>query len=129
METQKMSNRALTMLNESGDQTIVWDEASDAQMEEIIRKKMDAGIIFFIIEPRFFGLLPSKKTELKDATEAKKHRALAIRDQDLSKFVSDAPGADMVKTPEGSVKTVRKSKDASEVAKSESVAVKPMKGG
>lgn len=124
-----MSNRALTMLNESGDQTIVWDEASDAQMEEIIRKKMDAGIIFFIIEPRFFGLLPSKKTELKDATEAKKHRALAIRDQDLSKFVSDAPGADMVKTPEGSVKTVRKSKDASEVAKSESVAVKPMKGG
>ena len=124
-----MSNRALTMLNESGDQTIVWDEASDAQMEEIIRKKMDAGIVFFIIEPRFFGLLPSKKTELKDATEAKKHRALAIRDQDLAKFVSDAPGADMVKTPDGSVKTVRKSKDAAEVAKSESVAVKPMKGG
>ena len=124
-----MSNRALTMLNESGDQTIVWDEASDAQMEEIIRKKMDAGIVFFIIEPRFFGLLPSKKTELKDATEAKKHRALAIRDQDLAKFVSDAPGAYMVKTPDGSVKTVRKSKDAAEVAKSESVAVKPMKGG
>lgn len=124
-----MATRALTILNEAGDQTIVWDESSDDQMEKIIAKKMAEGLVFFIIEPRFFGLLPSKKTELKNAAEAKKHRALSIRDQDLAKFVGGTDDADMVKTPDGSVKTVRKAKTAKEAATSQSVAVKPLRGG
>lgn len=119
---------ALTMLNESGDTTIVWDEDQDAQMEEIIAKKMAAGVTFFIVEPRFFGLLPPKKTPLKDAANAVKHRALSIPDSDLAKFVESGAG-EAVKTPDAPVKTVRKAKNAEEVAASQSVGVKPMKGG
>lgn len=123
-----MTTRALTILNDCGDQTIVWDESSDERMTEIIRKKMEQGVIFFVVEPRFFGLLPAKKTELKNADDARKHRALSIRDEDLQAFVSDGAG-EVTKTPPAQVKTVRKATKPEEVAKAESVAVKPMKGG
>ena len=120
--------RATTILNEAGDQTIVWTEDRDDEMVEIIKKKMAQGIVFFVIEPRFFGLLPSRRTELKEADEARKHRALAIRDEDFRKFVSDGDG-EVVKTPDKPVQTVRRAKDATDAAKSETVGVKPMKGG
>lgn len=123
-----MTVRALTILNEQGDQTIVWTEDSDDRMEEIIARKMAEGIVFFIVEPRFFGLLPSKRTELQDASEARRHRALAIRDEDFAKFVGEG-GGEVVKTPPEKVKTTRKSRNPKEVAKSQSVGVRPMQGG
>ena len=123
-----MSVRATTILNQEGDQTIVWTEDRDDEMEAIIQKKMDAGMTFFVIEPRFFGLLPSKKTELKDAAEAKKHRALSIRDEDFAAFCG-LDGADVVKTPDAKVKSVRKAKTAKEVASNQSVGVQPRQGG
>lgn len=120
--------RAVTILNDAGDQTIVWTEDRDDAMVEIIRKKMEEGIAFFIVEPRFFGLLPARKTPLTDADEARKHRALAIRDEDFARFVGDGNG-EVVKTPDKPVTTVRRARRAEEVAGSQSVGVKPMKGG
>lgn len=123
-----MSTRALTMLNESGDTTIVWTEDRDSEMEEIIRRKMAEGVSFFIVQPRFKGLLPSKRTPLTDASKAREHRALSIPDTDFAKFVGDGYG-EAVPTPAQKVRTSRRSKDPAEVARSESVGVKPMKGG
>lgn len=123
-----MSVRALTVLNDAGDQTLVWTEDRDSEMEEIIRKKMAEGIAFFIVEPRFFGFLPAKKTALADAKDAKAHRALSVRDEDFRKFCG-LDGADVVKTPDKRVETVRRATDAADVAKNESVGVKQMKGG
>jgi len=116
------------MLNIRGDTTIVWTEDRDEEMEAIIQKKMDEGCAFFIVEPRFFGLLPSKKTKLEKAADAKQHRALSIPDEDFAKFVS-ADGAELVSTPAAPVKSVRKTKSAKEVAKGQSVGVRPMRGG
>lgn len=123
-----MSIRAVTILNKTGDTTITWTEDRDDEMEAIIAKKMKEGIVFFIIEPRAFGLLPPKKTELADASDARKYRALAIPDEDFSKFV-EAGSGEAVKTPAEPVRRARKSKDAKEIAKSQSVGVQPMKGG
>jgi hypothetical protein len=116
------------MLNEAGDTTIIWDEDRDEEMEEIIRRKMEEGVTFFIIEPRFFGLIPPKKTKLADPAKAREHRALSIPDADFAAFVSDGKG-EAVPTPEAKVKGTRVSRNPKEVAKSESVGVKPMKGG
>lgn len=120
--------RALTMLNQSGDTTIVWTDDRDDEMEAIIAKKMAEGVTFFTIEPRFFGLLPSKKTRLTDAAEARKHRALSIPDEDFAQFVQSS-GADAVKTPAAPVAGAMIERDPKKVAKSQSVGVKPMKGG
>lgn len=123
-----MTTRSLTMLNERGDTTIVWDEDQDGEMEKIIAKKMKQGVSFFIVEPRFFGLLPPKKTELKKAKDARKFRALAIPDEDLSAFVSSGAGDEVV-TPTGKVSTKGKAKTAKQAAQSQTVGVRPARGG
>ncbi len=123
-----MAKRALTLLNSSGDQTIVWDERSDDEMERIIQKKMDEGVTFYIIEPRAWGLLPPKKTPLESFDDALKHRALSIKDTDFAAFCGEGK-AEVVPTPAAPVKTVKRGRNAKEVAKSESVGVQPRKGG
>ena len=123
-----MAIRSVTLLNESGDQTILWQEEQDDEMERIIQKKMDQGVTFYIVEPRAWGFLPPKKTTLKNVADALKHRALAIKDSDFAAFVGEGKG-DAVPTPAAPVKTVRRGKTAKEVAQSESVGVKPRRGG
>lgn len=120
--------RATTILNEVGDTTIVWTDDRDGEMETIIARKMEQGITFFIIEPRFFGLLPAKKTPLKDPGEARKHRALAIPDEDFATFVADGKG-DAVATPSEPTRGSRLSRSAKEIAGSQSVGVRQAKGG
>ena len=114
---------ALTMLNECGDTTVSWTADRDDEMEAIIRAKMAQGITFFIIEPRFGG-----RMKLDDAGNARQYRALAIPDEDLRKFV-EAGAGDAVATPSAPVRKARISRNAKEVAKSESVAVKQRRGG
>lgn len=120
--------RALTILNQTGDQTVVWGEEDDDQMEKVIAKMMERGVTFFIVEPRAWGLLSPKKTALAAASEARKHRALSIKDGDLSAFVLGG-GGEVMSTPTMPTKTVRRGKTAKEIATSESVAVQPRRGG
>lgn len=123
-----MAIRALTMLNEAGDTTIAWSSETDDAMAEIIQKKMDQGVVFFLIEPRMGGLLPPEKTKLENAADALKHRALSIPDEHLAALVGEGKAV-ALKTPPAKVKTVRKTKDAKEAARSETVGVRPMRGG
>lgn len=123
-----MTTRALTLLNEQGDQSLIWDEDSDETMIAFIEAKMKAGWQFFIVEPRFFGLLPPKKTPLKNAEEACKYRAVSIRDEDMARLVEEG-AADIVRTPPEPVKAVKKSKDPKEIASSQSVGVRAARGG
>lgn len=123
-----MSLRALTMLNEAGDVTIVWEESSDDAMERIIDEKMKAGCSFFIIEPRFGGLAAPIKRPLQAPADALKHRALAIPDADLAAFVGAGAGA-LTATPDKPAKTVRRAKTAKEAATAETVGVQARKGG
>lgn len=125
---KKTAIRSLTMLNESGDTSIVWDEDQDDEMERIIQRKMDAGVTFYIIEPRAWGLLPPKKTPLIDVKDAFEKRALSIKDADLAAFVGEGKG-DVVSAPNAPIKTVRRGKTAKEVAGAESVGIKQRKGG
>lgn len=123
-----MTTRALTVLNECGDVTICWQDERDDEMEAVIQKKMDAGMVFFIVTPRAFGLLPPKKVKLENAADARKHRALAIPDEDFAKFVESGAG-EAVATPAEKIKGSRISRSAKEVAENQSVGVKPRKGG
>ena len=120
--------RALTMLNESGDITLVWEEHNDAAMEALIQKRMNDGCTFFIVEARFGGLVAPSKRKLEEATNAKKYRALSVPDEDAAKFVEEGK-AELVPTPAQPLKKTRMSRSAKEVAKSESVGIKPRRGG
>lgn len=124
----EQQTRALTMLNQSGDTTIVWTEDRDDEMEAIIAKKMAEGVAFFTIEPRFLGLLPAKKTRLAHPRDARQHRALSIPDEDFARFVESGAG-DAIRTPDAPLAGATIERDPKKVASSQSVGVKPMKGG
>jgi hypothetical protein len=124
-----MARRALTILNETGDVTITWDEDADERILPIIVKKMAAGIAFFLIEPRMGGLVaPDTSKPLKKITDALKHRALSMKDEDFESMVAEGK-AELVRTPAAPARTVRKAKTAREVTTGESVGVQPMRGG
>jgi hypothetical protein len=121
--------RALTLLNDQGDVTISWSADRDEEMTQIISKKMAAGVTFFLIEPRLDPNGPLVRGKpLKKAADAKKYHSLLVRDEDLAKFVESGAG-EAIKTPDARVKTVKRSKDPAEVARSESVGVRPNRGG
>lgn len=115
--------RAFTMLNEDGDTTLAWTEDMDDAMEQIIQKKMDAGVTFFIIDPRLCTRQP-----LKRASDAARHRMLAVRDEDLAKFVGEGT-VDVIKTPDQPATVKRKAQTAREVVENETVGVTPRRGG
>lgn len=122
-------NRALTILNETGDVTIIWDEAADERMLEIIEKKMAAGINFFMIEHRMGGLFaPDTSKQVAYSREALKYRALSMRDADFEGMVT-AGAAALVATPSAPARTVRRARTAREVVSGESVGVQQMRGG
>lgn len=119
---------SMILLDESGDTTIVWDEDTEAALIPIIQKKMDAGIIFYIIKPRALALLPPKKVRAKKIAEIKKAGAVVINDADLSALFEKGDVVP-VKSGDGDIVTVKKSNSASEVAKSNTVAIRPARGG
>ena len=128
-----MQVRALTLLNERGDSTLIWTEDRDDEMERIIQKKLDEGCIFYLIDSRF-----GTRQKLTVAADANQHRMLAIPDEDFAKFVGGpvdpAAGAEhhtaaIVRTPDAPIKGARRAKTAKEVATGESVGTKPRRGG
>lgn len=122
--------RSLTMLNECGDTTITWSPEQDDEIEKIIAAKMAAGVTFFTIvarQPGQKGRLP-KPRQIKDASEARKYRALSIPDADLSKLILDGKG-EAVPTPAEPAQVIGKAKTPKEVASGHSVGVKPRRGG
>lgn len=121
--------RALTILNQTGDVTVTWDAENDERMLEIIEKKMKVGITFFLIEPRMGGIVaPDTSKPLKKTKDALKHRALSMKDADFEAMVAEGK-AELVKTPDAPVRTVRKASTAREVVAAESVGVQPRRGG
>lgn len=123
-----MSSRAMTLLDETGDVTIMWSEQNDDDMEAMIQRKMDAGITFFLVEPRFGGVVPPELKPLKKAADARKYRAISIPDDEVAKFVEDGK-AEVVPTPAARVKGSRVSRSAKEIAAGESIGVRPRRGG
>lgn len=129
-----MAMRTLTMLDETGDTTITWEAAEDAAMMAIIERKMAAGVTFYIIpqrKPGQRGRVAGPKP-LKNKADALKHRALAIKDADFSKFVLEGRGKAVVSSelePIDKAEPAKRAKTAREVASSHSVGVRPRAGG
>lgn len=115
--------RAMTMLNSTGDTTLAWSEEADDEMEALIQKRMDAGCVFFIIDSRL-----GTRTKLKKATDAHKHRHLAVGDEDFAKLFGEGK-VEAIKTPNVPAKIKGKAKTAKEVAKNETVGIQPRAGG
>jgi hypothetical protein len=120
--------RALTFLNNSGDSTITWEAENDEVMRELIAKKLSQGTAFFIIQPKVLGFIPRPKVRVTDVDQAMKHRSVSVKDNDFASIIA-AGLADVTKRPDIDTESAVQSTDPALIARSQSVAVTPMRGG
>jgi hypothetical protein len=121
-----------TIMNGRGDLTIAWDQEDDEAILNMIESKMKEGFTFFIIEPRLGGMASPSKTEIADPKNTLPNRIVSMKLADGDRAVAGLIEAGAVKPvpqPEKPVRGARKAKTAREVAKGESIAVKPARGG
>jgi hypothetical protein len=96
-------------------------------MIPLIEKKLSEGFSFFILESRPLIKVPDKKVLVSDIEKIKAEGYVIIEDKDIQSFFASNTVA-VAETP-SEIKTVRKSKTPREIARKQSVAVKPQKGG
>lgn len=117
-----MIERSLTLLNEMGHLVVTWDAAKDKEMEQIIQKKLDAGVRFFIVAPFSGEEIPVNS--LKDVTS----RTINIPDDDIAKMFTDGK-VGIVSRLTNMIDTIRPSTKATEIATNHSVGMKQFAGG
>lgn len=133
---------AITWLNMSGDVTITWDKANEEAMLALIQQKMDEGYSFFLVKPRLFGLLGSRKVPLRSARDARAAAKVVAEDQLVGHAVSRICDAQVEAALQsnvarlvpnaksgGDLEVVRRARSASEVLANQAVALRPVVGG
>lgn len=138
---------SVTLLNETGDITLTWDDGEDAEIKRMIQAKLDAGYVFFILEPRvsFLKMLGEKKRTIKDISEIKGNKIVMKTDDSVSAssflsnnvslgdsdaeqlFLSGRVGIANVR--ENNYNTVKSAKTVAEVMRSHTIATPRITAG
>lgn len=117
-----------TLMCAGGDVTFVWDEASEKQIIELIKKKMADGMAFFIVEPRLGGLIKPKRTKVKSLKDLKQNM-VTVADADFAELIGAGAMVAAAGDPKAQHEVVARAATPEEVAKSETIAVTPKRGG
>lgn len=124
--------RSLTILNLSGDSTLIWSPENDDLMREVIAERMRNGFAFFVMERRWQGLVPDRKVRVTDIDKAMASRRLTMADEVFASIVG-RDGVQLVRTPakEGALSTgeARLTRDPAVAARSQCLAVRQPVGG
>lgn len=124
-----------------GDITLVWDDQNKERVLEIIRKKMAEGVVFFTTKKYMFGKI-KRKTEVTERDLKRGNlNDIIITDEEFEKMVKDIKDKDLatlvakdgvsVGKLQGrrDLSAMKKVTNAEDVAKGNSVALKPIHGG
>jgi len=118
---------SMTFLDGSGDTTISWSDDVDADMRAAIRRLMDRGYSFFVVDSLHGGKVEvsRKVTALDQLTR----RSVVVQDEALSEMFEGGRIRVEAARPSGEVGTVRAARTVDEVSSNDTVAVRPMQGG
>lgn len=115
------------MLDKSGDITFAWTEENDEAVAETIQKKMDQGVRFFIVQP--FAGTEIEITKIEDIVG----RELRVHDEDFGKLLTDGRAGILARAgtaiKDGAMSLVRRVTDATEAARSDTMAMRQPAGG
>jgi hypothetical protein len=132
---------SITFLNSTGDITVTWEKDKEPEMLALIDQKMKAGYTFFILKPRLGGLLGHKRVVAETIADVKKAGSVIapdalgksivmnLGDAEVSAAVAAGHATVMSAARGASMDTVRRAASAAEVAKSQTVAIRPITGG
>lgn len=141
MTTTEQIQPSITFMNSSGDITISWEKDKETEMLALVQAKIDEGYTFFLLKPRAGGLLGTKKVpvdsieEIREAGSFVAPDALAksvvmnLGDEAVSKAVQSGTAHVTGIGKDKSMASVGVSRNAQEVVRSNSVAVRPISGG
>lgn len=118
----------ISILDQTGDTTISWDDDRDDEMRRVIAKKMKEGYSFFIVSQRKIPGLPPLKRKVTDVKKIKEN-SIVLRDEDFLKLMTDG-GINVDTAPARIGKAgAKRAATADEVVGKRSVATRPAKGG
>jgi len=130
-----------TFLNMCGDLTLVWDDQNKEHVLEVIRKKMKEGYVFFTTKKYLFGQIKRKGQVTDRDLRRGNLEDIIIPDDQFEKMIADMDDSDVAalvskdKVKIGKIKkgkeieAMKKAKTPEEVIESNSVAMKPIRGG
>lgn len=79
---------SITFLDGSGDVTISWTDDNKAEVLALIRRKMDQGYSFFIIERTMLGLKKTKK-QIDSVDPLQKKTSVILNDEEGADFLQE----------------------------------------
>lgn len=118
---------SITFLDQSGDTTIVWDSDTEEKILKLIEAKMAQGYVFYLVK-KVPLLNVSRRIATKSMKQIKEAGSVILKDAELERLFL---GGDIGTTsrPSTMIDTVKKASNANEVVVSQSVAVRPTRGG
>ena len=114
--------RSITWLNETGDITLSWTKDRDEVMKEIIKRKMEEGYSFFIVNTSLRG---TNYTKITSVDQIKKHK-ITMTDKEAEQLVGGASFSSLAQT---NIETTGKATTPEQVVKNKTVATRPVRGG
>lgn len=127
------NKRTLTLLNFSGDITLAWSEEQDDVMKSLIEEKLKEGYSFFSYQEnsgfkKFFK--KESEVKVKSFNDIQKREVILknIDDEDIANFVQQNK-IGIYKMTKNDFDTIKRLKDATEIVKNNTVAVRPIQGG
>ena len=118
---------SMTLLNQTGDVTITWDEKYEAEMRELIKKKIEEGYVFFIVKRKMLGLLKTKE-QVVSIDQVKKGVDLLLKDEDAIALFS-AGKINVTKEHVSDFESEGSSKDVDRILKEDTLLVRPIAAG
>ena len=127
------NNRTLTLLNFSGDITLAWSKEQDDLMKSLIEEKLKEGYSFFSYQENSgFKKFFKKESEVKvqSFNDIQKREVILknIDDEEIASFVQKNK-IGIYKMTKNDFDTIKRLKDATEIVKNNTVAVRPIQGG
>lgn len=117
-----------TILNETGDTTIAWTSERDAEVAEVIAKKMKAGVTFFIVDDTGAETKLKARVPRTILAAVGEKRRVIVRDQDFNALIESGKVVE-TSTDRRPIRSSRVSRDPAEVARSNSVGVQQRRAG
>lgn len=136
-----MAESTIVFLNMTGDVTITWDDQNEAAVLALVQKKMNEGYTFFILKPRFGGLLGNHLVPLKNIEDARAQGKVVAPDALTDRIIAQLDDADLTAEVSNGRARIRTSteavqldagyraKSARDVLGQQAVAVRPIVAG
>ena len=118
-----ITRRVMQIMDERGHTSLGWDAEDDAWVLPMIRRKMDEGYVFWIVQRR-----PLREVQLTRVEDIGDNRHVIVRDSE-ARTLFEQGRIGVAQDDEAEIETVRRAQTAEEAVANDTVAHRGMRGG